>query len=107
MIALWYMVGVSYSTTSVSVELLRPNITSNIVTLLCRNTTTNTYIANADFWINSDTRLEDFSYGDHTGINTSATLTLAPQDEGLYFCGVASRGIISRNNITLLGMYTI
>ena len=107
MLALWYMTGVSYSITSVSMGFLRPNITSNVVTLLCRNDTTNRYIANANFWVNSFTRVEDISYGNYTGINTSATIMLTPQDEGVYFCGVASQGIISSNDITLLGMCTI
>lgn len=101
---------VAMSTANYHISHLRPNVSNNIISLLCEDLTSNTYLANAVFWKDSVHRVNNLIYGVYTGPDTSATLTLTPQDEGNYTCNSgeeSNEGSSSCNHLLLLGMNSI
>ena len=93
----------------------RPN--RNLVILSCRNSSTLSILAAADFWVTRGTASESFAPLELTETLMSVSVpylypspflaeiafTMQPDIEGHFFCGNLSSMIRSGNNVTLLG----
>jgi hypothetical protein len=102
-ITFWCVATVSFSAT-LRVQYVNSDPSDNVITLLCEDTFSRNYVQNAEFWRNSEYRVDDLAYGAHTNPNTSATIFLTPQREGNYTCRDPIGGNTSGNHVVLLGM---
>jgi hypothetical protein len=100
-ITFWCVATVSFSAT-LRVQYVNSDPSDNVITLLCEDTFSRNYVQNAEFWRNSEYRVDDLAYGAHTNPNTSATIFLTPQREGNYTCRDPIGGNTSGNHVVLL-----
>ena len=101
MITIYSAISVLLATNTLHIS--SSNTQSNNIMLVCQYASSTGYIQNAEFWRDSIHRVTDITYNDHTTSNTSALISLTPQEEGSYTCRDPVGNVSSSNHIVLLG----
>ena len=102
MITIYSAISVLLATNTLHIRnISNSNTQSNNITLVCQYASST--VQNAEFWRDSIHRVTDITYNDHTTSNTSALISLTPQEEGSYTCRDPVGNVSSSNNIVLLG----